>query len=205
MGGLGERRKVQKKGGCIKQWLDAVENQIVEYGVAIASARLEAINFFNKAISSFSSNFPKTELRVIGEIEQKLENQSAVQLEEDYKNKLEENRETDRQNFKTNFGVHRCDFDAIFSNKKMSALHSSTGEQKAIMISITLARAKISSSYKNQPTILIFDEAISHLDEGRKNDLFEEIFSLPMQSFFSATSTDLIPQQFVNKMTITAL
>ena len=186
-----QKYRNQKSG---EKWLSAIENQIVELGVAIASARMEAVDFFNKAIASFASNFPKTELRVIGEIEEKVLTQSAVQLEEFYQNKLQENRQLDAENFKTNFGVHRCDFDAMFVDKKMSALLSSTGEQKAIMISITLARAKISAAYRNQATALVFDEVVSHLDEKRKEHLFEEIAATNLQSFFSATSADLVPQ-----------
>ncbi len=181
------------------KWLDIVENNIVELGTAIASARIEAIDFFNKAIQSFSSNFPKPKLKVIGEVEEMVLKQSAIQFEEFYKNKLKENRAQDLANFKTHFGVHRSDFDAIFIEKNISATLCSTGEQKAIMISITLARAKISSTYKNQPTVLIFDEIVSHLDEKRKIDLFEEIAATSLQAFFSATSVDLIPREFVEK------
>ncbi len=194
-----QKSQHQKSGGQnYKQWLDIVENQIVELGMAIASARIEAIEFFNKAINSFESNFPKPKLQVIGDIEQGVMKQSAVVLEDLYKKKLEENRSADLENFKTNFGVHRSDFDAIFSEKNMLATKSSTGEQKSIMISITLARAKISAVYKNQPTILIFDEVVSHLDEKRKFDLFEEISATNLQSFFSATHKDLIPSKYVS-------
>lgn len=184
-----------QKGG--EKWLEVIETKIVELGMAIASARIEAVDFFNRAIASFSSNFPKPKLCVAGDVEESVMKQSAVQLEEIYKNKLRENRALDLTNFKTNFGVHRSDFDAIFQEKNMSAIHSSTGEQKSIMIGITLARAKISATYKNQPTILIFDEVVSHLDEGRKKDLFEEITATSLQSFFSATSADLIPQRYL--------
>jgi DNA replication and repair protein RecF len=180
-----------------QKWLDAIETQIVELGVAIASARLEAVSFFNKAIESFSSNFPKAQLKVFGEVEEMLESQSAVQLEDFFQQKLRENRAADLENFKTNFGVHRCDFDAIFPEKNALATRSSTGEQKSIMIGITLARAKISASYKNQPTILIFDEVASHLDDKKKTDLFFEINSTNLQAFFSATSADLVPPQIL--------
>lgn len=183
-----------KNGG--EKWLDIVENNIVELGVAIASARVEAVEFFNKAIGSFTSNFPKTELKIIGEIEDKVNKESAVKIEEYYKERLKNTRLQDLENFKTAFGVHRSDFDAIFLEKNISATLSSTGEQKAIMLSITMARARISASYKNQPTILIFDEIASHLDEKRKSDLFEEISQIGLQAFFSATSQDLIPQKF---------
>ncbi len=175
------------------KWLNAVENKIVELGVSIAAARIEAIDFFNKAISSFASNFPQTKLCALGEVEEMIAKQSAAQLEEFYKIKMKENRERDLVSFKTEFGVHRSDFDAIFLKKNISAKLSSTGEQKAIMLGITLARARISSAYKNQPTILIFDEVVSHLDEERKKNLFEEISAANLQAFFSATSVELIP------------
>lgn len=191
-----QKYSAQKAG---EKWLDIIENQIVELGMAVASGRIEAIDFFNKAILSFSSNFPKPKLQVIGEVEEGVMKRSAIHLEEIYKNKLRENRLLDLQNFKTNFGVHRADFDAIFSEKNMSATLSSTGEQKSIMIGITLARAKISATYKNQPTILMFDEVVSHLDEKRKADLFAEVVASQTPAFFSATSKDLIPQQYLNE------
>lgn len=176
-----------------KKWLEAVENKIVETGIAIGAARIEAIEFFNKAIKSFDSNFPKTYLKVIGDVEQALENQSSLQIENLYHEKLQANRQIDSANFKTNFGIHRSDFDAIFCDKNLSAIHSSTGEQKAIMIAITIARAKISSQYRNQPTILIFDEIVSHLDEKRKVDLLNEIAQTNLQCFYSATNFELVP------------
>lgn len=185
-----------------EKWLKVIEEKIVELGVSIAAARIEAIDFFNRAIASFSSNFPKTKLCVIGEVEEMIAKQSAAQIEEIYKVKMRENRERDSVSFKTEFGVHRADFDAIFLSKNVSAKISSTGEQKAIMLGITLARARISSAYKNQPTILIFDEVVSHLDEERRRNLFDEISAANLQAFFSATSADLIPLQSAQELKI---
>ncbi len=177
-------------------WLEVVENKIVELGVAIALARLEAIDFFNKAINSFASKFPKTQLKISGEIEEMAQEKNALQIEEFYLAKLLANRGVDLENFKTNFGVHRSDFSAIFLDKNSPASYASTGEQKSIMIGITLARALISSAYKNQSTILIFDEIMSHLDEKKKLNLLQEIQQLGLQCFFSATSSSLLPQGF---------
>ncbi|MFZ9470293.1 MAG: DNA replication/repair protein RecF [Rickettsiales bacterium] len=186
----------------VNKWLDIVENNIAESGIAIAFARIEAVEFFNKAINSFTSNFPKTILVIKGEIEDKIIGSSALNLENFYKEKLKNNRQTDLENFKTEFGVHRADFDAIFVAKNLSALKSSTGEQKAIMLSISLARAKISRNYKNQPTILLFDEVVSHMDLSRKTALFNEIYEVNLQSFFTATSFDLIPNDLQHKFQI---
>lgn len=201
---LRERLAILQKYGTAgnnvgKKWLEIVEQNIAETGVIIASARIEAINFFNKAITSFASEFPQPQLRLIGDAEESFGKQSAMQFEENYRKKLEENRAQDLASGRTDYGVHRSDFDAIFSLKNVSALHSSTGEQKAIMLGITLARAKISANYKSQPTILIFDEIMSHLDERRKMTLLDEIKTTALQSFCSATSFDLVPENYAKR------
>ena len=65
-----------------------IENNIAEIGISIAFARIEAIDFFNKAITSFSSNFPKTFLEVKGEVESNIAKKSSLSLEDFYREKL---------------------------------------------------------------------------------------------------------------------
>jgi DNA replication and repair protein RecF len=173
------------------KWIEIVEEKIAELAVAIGLARFEAIEFFNKAIQSFSSNFPKTKLTISCDLEISALNNNSQEIEKLYKQRLFENRSADLARFKTSFGVHRSDFFAVFIDKNMKSSQSSTGEQKAMMLSITLARAKISAFYKNQPTILIFDEVASHLDKARRYNLFDEIEKTKLQCFFSATSHEL--------------
>jgi len=180
------------------KWLEIVENKIAEIGIAIAFARIEAIDFFNRAIESFDSNFPKTLLLIKGDIEDMAKNNKAINIENLYRQKLIDNRQNDLENFRTEFGIHRADFDAIFCTKNSLATKSSTGEQKAMMISITLARAKISANYKNLSTIIMLDEVVSHLDEGRKSELFDELQNTNLQYFLTATSRDLIPKKSQN-------
>ncbi|MBL6664717.1 MAG: AAA family ATPase [Rickettsiales bacterium] len=189
------------------KWLGSIETKIVENAVAIAAARNEVVEFFNKAILNFSSNFPKPQLLVIGDVEELIKTKSALQLEEIYKEKLKNNRTQDLSNFKTNFGVHRSDFDALFdkNSKLISATLCSTGEQKAIMIGITLARGKISANYRSQPTIMIFDEVVAHLDDDRKINLLTEIQEANLQSFLSATNKDLIPPKSLKNIEVITL
>lgn len=190
-------QKPQEK--TTQNWLEIIENKISELGTAIFIARKEAIDFFNNAILSFESNFPKSELKIINDISFDEANNNALKIEELYQEKLKNNRLLDKESFKTHFGVHRSDFSAIFLDKNSSANYASTGEQKSIMIGLTLARAKISSQYKSRPTILIFDEIFSHLDNQKKTNLLEEIENINIQSFFSATSKNLIPDEILKK------
>ena len=182
-----------------ESWLNIVENKISELGTAITLARHEAIDFFNKAIDSFESHFPKSKLEIIDDTALVDTGYKAIKIEELYQEKLKANRQNDKESFKTHFGIHRSDFSATFLQKNSAANYASTGEQKSIMLSITLARAKISSQYKNQPTILILDEIVSHLDEKKKLDLLDEMSKTDLQCFFSATTKELIPEEFLKK------
>ncbi len=182
-----------------ESWLNVVENKISEVGTAITLARHEAIDFFNQAIDSFESHFPKSKLEIIDDTALVDTGYNAIKIEELYQEKLKNNRQKDKESFKTHFGIHRSDFSATFLDKNSSANYASTGEQKSIMLSITLARAKISNKYKNQPTILILDEIVSHLDEKKKLDLLDEMKNTGLQCFFSATTKDLIPDEFLKK------
>lgn len=193
---LRERLLILQKPGDKNQekWLKIVENKIAELGCAIVIARRDGVDFFNKAIASFKSNFPKSQLKIINDVLIDETDGNALKIEEIYQEKLLKNRQIDRESFKTHFGVHRSDFSATFLDKNSDAKYASTGEQKSIMIGITLARAKISAEFKNQPTILIFDEIMSHLDEKKKKNLLDEIQKSNLQCFFSVTDQSLIPQ-----------
>ena len=44
---------------------------------------------------------------------------SAIKLEDCYRSELLKNREADKISFRTNFGIHRSDFTAIFLEKNI--------------------------------------------------------------------------------------
>ena len=175
-------------------WLNVIEKKISELAIAIAFTRDEAIEFFNQSISTFDSAFPKVFLQIYDETNR--QNQSNLEKENFYQQQLKNNRQLDGFSGKTNFGIHKADFSALFVEKNISASMCSTGEQKLIMLAISLARAKISSYYKKQPTILLFDEIFSHLDDNYKNCLLNEVYNLQIPVFFTATSYLMLPNSF---------
>ena len=67
---------------------------------------------------------------------------------------------------------------------------SSTGEQKALVISTVLAHARLQAKRLQRPPILLLDDIVSHLDKERRASLFELITTLKGQVWFSGT--DLI-------------
>ncbi len=175
-----------------KKWLDIIERQIAEIGVAIAISRNEAIQYLNKAILEIQSSFIKTKIKIIGEIEQAAYDKTSIQLEEFFLSKLKDNRDIDIKSKRSLFGVHRSDFTAnLLSKNNLSANLCSTGEQKSILIALTIARARINNFFKLPKAIMLLDEIVSHLDEKNKIELFKELENINVQSFLTGTDQKL--------------
>lgn len=188
-----------------QNWLDIVERKIAELGTAIATARNEAIHYLNQSILQNNTNFTKTNLKIIGELEELALNHKAIEVEEKFIEKLKTNRQIDGKSGRTNFGVHRSDFTAILLGKEIEAKFCSTGEQKSILIAITFARVKIFSLLNLPSAILLLDEIVSHLDNQKRINLLEEISRLDCQSFLTATNKDLFSPLFHFEPKITQL
>jgi DNA replication and repair protein RecF len=170
------------------QWLDIIERKIAELGTAIASSRNEAMHYLNDALIRIGNNFTKTQISLIGEIENYALFKKALEVEEIFLQKLKNNRGLDSKIGRTMFGVHRSDFTATLLEKNIEAKHCSTGEQKSILIAITFARVGLSSMLNLPSAILLLDEIVSHLDDKKREELLREILKINCQSFLTATN-----------------
>lgn len=70
----------------------------------------------------------------------------------------------------------------------MPAALSSTGEQKALLLSLILANAR---ALADQPVLLLLDEVAAHLDADRRARLYDAIVALPAQSVLTGTGPEL--------------
>ena len=73
----------------------------------------------------------------------------------------------------------------------MRAAECTTGEQRALLLSIALAEARLTKHRRGQAPILLLDEAVSHLDGQRREALFGEILALGLQAWLTGTDRDL--------------
>jgi DNA replication and repair protein RecF len=85
-------------------------------------------------------------------------------------------------------GPHRADLGAHWGPQHMPAALSSTGEQKALLLSLILANARALS---DQPVVLLLDEVAAHLDAERRAALYDRICDLPAQSLLTGTGSEL--------------
>ena len=100
-------------------------------------------------------------------------------------------RPADTRAGRTLVGPHRADLEARYAAKGVAAAQCSTGEQKALLISLVLANARALAADLGAPPILLLDEVAAHLDAGRRAALYDEIVTLGAQAFLTGTGPDL--------------
>jgi DNA replication and repair protein RecF len=168
-------------------WLDGLEQGMAETGVAIAAARADTVARLNAACADGIGPFPAALLRVDGEVERWLESGPAVEAEDRLSAALAATRAQDAETGGASAGPHRSDLGVTYAARGVPAAQCSTGEQKALLLSIILANARLVALARNQPPLLLLDEVASHLDAARRAALFDEILSLGAQAWLTGT------------------
>jgi DNA replication and repair protein RecF len=172
-----------------KNWLDSVEIQLSELGVAIEIARYETITRLQQDLQTLSGSFPKPRLELISSLKDFFDG-NARSAELFLAESFAQNRTIDRDRERTKTGPHRSDFSAHHQEKNMPAIYCSTGEQKALLLSILLASARTQSSWRQRTPIVLLDEVIAHLDHSRREALISEIENLQMQVWMTGTESE---------------
>ena len=113
------------------------------------------------------------------------------QGEEDLAAALAEGRRRDMAAGRTLTGPHRADLTARYVAKRMEAKYCSTGEQKALLISVVLANARALAQDFGAAPILLLDEVAAHLDADRRAALYDEIAALGAQAWMTGTGREL--------------
>lgn len=185
-----ERLRVLYSGGSSK-WISALELKIAEESVSIAIARNKILKIIQQYIFESQTLFPKVIVSAEGFVENLLkDNVEESECKEIVIKKLFENRDKDLISGKTNIGIHRSDLSAFHKDKNISASFCSTGEQKALLVSIILAELK--AKYKNNQTVpvLLLDEIAAHLDSSKLESLLEELLLMKVQTWITGTDKE---------------
>ena len=163
-------------------WLDAVEHETAELAVAVAGLRVETVSRLQQVLDSRrDSDFPPAELSLEGWIERLLPTHPATDVEERYRAVLRESRGRDAAAGRTLDGPHVTDLSVVYSAKNVAASAASTGEQKALLIGLVLAHARLIAEMTASTPVLLLDEIVAHLDPGRRAALHAELAQLRAQ------------------------
>ncbi len=184
--GRRERMRLLGAGTTDGSWLGALERGMAEQAVAIAAARLEFAERLAPILSRGMTPFPQARMAVDGLVERWLAAGPALDAEERYREHLAGARTRDAE-AGTSDGPHRGDLTVWLETKQAPAAQCSTGEQKALLIAIVLAHAQLLAGYRGFAPVLLLDEIAAHLDDARREALFDMILTLDAQAWFSGT------------------
>lgn len=191
---LRERAKLLRDGARDEAWLAALENEMATTGVAVAAARVDLAARLQAAIDQGSGPFPQAELRLCGAVEEWLAGSPALSVEDGLRDRLAEMRRQDRESGGAAVGPHRTDVAVRHRAKDMPAGLCSTGEQKALLVSIVLANARLIAAERGAPPLMLLDEVAAHLDGERRSALFSEILALGAQAWLTGTDAGVFAE-----------
>lgn len=162
-------------------WLDALDVQLAEAGALVAQARARLVERLSETLEDLpTAPFARP---ILGY-------QPGGPLEEgDLVAALRDSRRRDRAARRTLTGPHRDELAVMMAGKNQPAAECSTGEQKALLIAITLAHAGLLDP--GRPGVLLLDEVAAHLDPLRREALFERLRAGTAQVWL--TGTELAP------------
>jgi DNA replication and repair protein RecF len=176
-------------------WLDAVEHETAELAVAVASLRVETVGRLQRVLDSRrDADFPPAELSLEGWMERLLPTHPAIDVEERYHAVLRESRARDAAAGRTLDGPHVTDLGVVYVRKNIAASTASTGEQKALLIGLVLAHARLITEMTGATPVLLLDEIVAHLDPGRRAALHGELAELGAQVWMTGADPALFAE-----------
>jgi DNA replication and repair protein RecF len=175
-----ERNRLLRDQVADAHWYAALEGRMAEAGAAIRENRALAVARLMAAQEGAETAFPAAALTLV-------EPEEAPDLGA----ALADSRGQDMRAGRTLVGPHRADLAAVYSAKGVAADQCSTGEQKALLLSLILANARALAQDFGAPPILLLDEVAAHLDEARRAALYDEVCALGAQAWMTGTGAEL--------------
>ncbi len=182
-----DRNRLLRDGVRDTHWYEALEVQMARHGAGIHARRHDALDRLRTAQIA-EGPFPAADLELIDLGE------APADIEDDLAAALAATRSRDMGAGRTLVGPHRADLLAVYSAKGMEARLCSTGEQKALLISLVLANARALRAESGRAPILLLDEVAAHLDADRRAALYDALLTLGAQAFLTGTGPELFAE-----------
>ena len=162
---------------------EGLEEQMAEAGTAIAAARLDAVERLIGLIETMRAArgegpFPWALIALEGTLEEALSRLPATEVEDEFRARLDAGREGDRAGCRALEGPHLSDLIVTHGPKNTPAPLCSSGEQKALLIGLILAKAELIKELEGASPLVLLDEVAAHLDQGRREAFLAKFCAL---------------------------
>ncbi|MGB7036729.1 MAG: DNA replication and repair protein RecF, partial [Xanthobacteraceae bacterium] len=192
---LRSRNRLLEDAAPDPHWLDAVEHETAELAVAVAGLRVETVRRLAAVLEARKgSAFPSAQIALDGWMERLIVDHPAAEIEKRYRAVLRDNRPRDAAAGRTLDGPHLTDLEVVYADKNLNAADASTGEQKALLIGLVLAHARLIATMTGLAPILLLDEVVAHLDPERRAALHMELAQLPSQVWMTGADPALFAE-----------
>lgn len=183
---LTERLKLLQSYGGNEQWLSIVEQNLAELAAQIAILRQQSVQKLQNTLNKIKNiGFAEVSIEIIGAVEQLSSNHTESELIEHNLKKFYDNRHIDSQKKQTTFGPHKSDLKTTYIKKNIDGGLCSTGEQKIILITLTLAQAL--ELDEKRSSILLLDEIFTHLDDTFRSSVSSLLLNLKAHKWITTT------------------
>ncbi|MFC1457660.1 DNA replication/repair protein RecF [Microvirga arabica] len=194
---LRSRNRVLEENPDDRLWLDALEREVAELAIAVAAARRETVERLASLILETreeDSPFPFATMGLEGDLDTLVATLPAVDAEDCYRATLRDYRTRDRAAGRTLVGPQASDLLVRHGPKDIPANTASTGEQKALLIGLVLAHARLVASMSGLAPFVLLDEVAAHLDPRRRAGLFAVLESLGGQVWMTGADPSLFAE-----------
>jgi DNA replication and repair protein RecF len=194
---LRSRNRVLEENPDDRLWLDALEREVAELAIAVAAARRETVERLASLILETreqESPFPFATMGLEGEIDALVATLPAVDAEDRYRAILRDYRSRDRAAGRTLVGPQASDLLVRHGPKDIPANTASTGEQKALLIGLVLAHARLVASMSGIAPFVLLDEVAAHLDPRRRAGLYDALETLGGQVWMTGADPGLFQE-----------
>jgi len=192
---LRNRNRLLEEGMRDAAWLDAAEQELAGLAIGVSAARMETVTRLAALIAAGrdeASPFPWAEIALEGEIERMLPAMPSLEVEDRYREMLRANRGRDAAAGRTLIGPQASDLAVLHGPKQAEAGRCSTGEQKALLVGLVLAHARLVAAMTGMAPLVLLDEIAAHFDPRRRAALYEELGRLGGQVWMTGAD----PQAF---------
>lgn len=187
------RNRLLAEGRRDAGWLAALEDAMARHSVAAAAARRALVLRLNSLLEAGTATgaFPAARLGLRDPIAAALDETPALAVEDKVRDDLAASRGRDAAAGGASIGAHKADLALTHLPKDLPAELCSTGEQKALLVSVVLAHATLIGAARGFAPLLLLDEVAAHLDQARRAALYEALSNLPAQVFLTGTEGDI--------------
>ena len=175
---LRNRNRLLEEGMRDAHWLDAAEHELADLAVAVSAARMETVSRLAALIAAQrdeTSPFPWADVSLEGDLERMIPELPALEVEDRYRALLRANRARDAGAGRTLIGPQASDLVVLHGPKQAEAGRCSTGEQKALLVGLVLAHARLVAAMTGTAPLVLLDEIAAHFDPRRRAALYGEL------------------------------